>query len=399
MTSNKKVKKIIDLLGNIAYEVIRRKVSIDVAFKRVCKGRCASNLNEREYLYNLCRDFISDYIKLKCISGDRDVSFRSLARLWLKVKEGKIKINKLSEWCELSFNEWFYKRIIDLLGEDEGVNLLRSLNKRIWWIRINTLKADEDKVVKELEREGVELVKDKNYSYMLRIIKSPKPIRLLKPVKEFKAVPQDKASAAVVEALNPEPNDYIVDLAAAPGMKTSLIMMITENKAKIIAVDISLKRLLMMKGLLKKLGVDLSRVHPVLSDGVVFKASRSVDKVLLDAPCSNSGAVSKDPALKFLVTEEKVRRHSILQRKLLLNALRISHYVVYSTCSLMPEEGEYVIDYVIREVEGVNLVRPIEWGSLGYAVVSESIWRFVTRLLPHKHETEGFFIAKLLRTV
>ncbi len=397
MTGDKRVKKIIDLLGGIAYEVIKRKVSVDVAFKKVCKGKCASNLDEREYLYNLCRDFISDYVKLKCISGDRDISFRSLARLWLKVKEGNIKINKLSKWCELSFNEWFYKRVIDLLGEEEGINLLKSLSKRIWWVRINTLRADEDKVIKELEREGVELVRDKDYSFMLKIIKSPKPIRLLKPVKEFKVVLQDKASAAVIEALHPEPNDYIVDLAAAPGMKTSLIMMMTENRARVIAVDVSLKRLLIMKGLLKKLGVDLSRVHLVLSDGVVFSISGNVDKVLLDAPCSNSGAVSKDPALKFLVTKEKVNKHSILQRKLLLNALRISHYVIYSTCSLMPEEGEYVVDYVIRKVGSVGLVRPIEWGSLGYAVVDESIWRFVTRLMPHKHETEGFFIAKLLK--
>ncbi len=381
----KESKAAVKVLAAVLYEVINHRVSVDVAFKRACKGRCASCLEEREALYSMARELVSEYLKVMCVVGRRK-SFAQVVRLWLQ----GIDAENMSPWCRLSYSEWFYSKITSLLGVEEGEKLLEAMNNREWWLRINTLKAPEERVLKELEKEGVEYEVDKHFSYMVRVISSPKPIRLLKPVKEFEAVPQDKASAAVVEALAPDPGDEVIDMAYAPGMKTSLIMQLTENRAKVTAVDLSYRRALLGYGLLKRLGVDLSRVNIVSADARDLRFRRGFDKVLLDAPCSNSGAVSKDPGIKINLTPSKVQYYSGIQRGLIRKAVELGNVIVYSTCSLMPEEGEYVIAEV---AEKVKLERVITWASEGYSVVDFS--SKLMRFFPHKHRTEGFFLAKL----
>ncbi|RLG75043.1 MAG: hypothetical protein DRO14_05045 [Thermoprotei archaeon] len=376
----------VKILARVLYEVLSHRVSIDVAFKRACKGTRLRGTNEREYLYELARRFVSDYQKLQCVLG-RTKTLSKLARAWLR----GVSDEGLPPYCRLSYSKWFYDKVISLLGREEGEQLLASMNERVWWLRINTLKAPEERVLKQLESEGVEYVIDREYPFLLRIERSPKPIRLLSPVKNYMAIPQDKASVAVIDVLSPEAGELIVDMAAAPGMKASLIMMLTENRARIVAVDVSYRRILLMKNLLKKLGIDLSRVHLVASDSARIKLSGLPDKVLLDAPCSNSGAVSKDPALKISLTEGKVRYYASKQAGLLKNAMQLGRVIVYSVCSIMPEEGELVISLF---KDRVTLEKTLKWASTGYKGLPLS--DTVMRLFPHKHLTEGFFIAKIL---
>jgi len=382
-------KELINLLARVLYEVKERGVSIDVAFKKVCGGKCAKNLNERENLYEIVRNFISDYIKLTCYVGSSKVSNKELARIWLKNINRSVDAGEL--YCMYSYPKWFVDDLLKLMPYDDVRDLLNSMNKRIWWLRINTLKGSEESVLRNLDMEGVNYVVDEDIPYMVKILYSPKPIRLLNVVKEFKAVPQDKASAAVVEVLKPEVNDAIIDLAAAPGMKTSLIMMLTENRANVVAADLSLRRVINMKYLLKKLGVDLSRVQLLHTDSISANYRPRFNKALLDAPCSNSGAIGKDPSIKITLSKGKVIRYSLLQVKLITKAISLSERVVYSTCSLLPEEGEFVIDKV---ASFVKLDKSIEWACNGYPVVN--FYNKLMRLMPHKHECEGFFISLLI---
>jgi len=377
----------IKVLARVLYEVLKHKVSIDVAFKKACKGIKIKHVNEREELYELARNFISDYHKLRCILGDTK-SLSKMVRAWLR----GVNEEDIHAYCRLSYSKWFYDKVISLLGKEEGESLLTSMNRRVLWLRINTLKSSEEKVVRQLDLEGVEYVRDKDYPYLLKIEASPKPIRLLKPVRDFSAIPQDKASIAVVDVLSPKSGELILDMAAAPGMKTSLIMMLTENRARVIAVDVSYKRTLLMRQLLKKLGVDLTRVHFVVSDSEYIKLPTEPDKILLDAPCSNSGAIGKDPALKITLTPGKVRYYSLRQIKLLGNAIHLGSYIVYSVCSIMPDEGELVIS-LYKDL--IKLERALPWSSTGYDGYPLS--DKVMRLFPHRHLTEGFFIAKILR--
>lgn len=371
------------MLSKTLYNIINYRVSVDVAFKRACKGVRRLSLSEREKLYTISRDFISSYLRVKCFLGSGR-SYSSYARVWL---DNLVYEQDLPAWCRYGVDVWLYERLYSLMG-DEVHELLRALERRVLWVRINTLKTSEERVLRSLESEGVEYVIDMNYPYLIRIIKTSKPVRLLKPVKNFELIPQDKASIAVVEALKPEPGEEILDMTFAPGMKTSLIMMHTDNRAKVVAVDISYRRSLMGRQLMSKLGVDLSRVQVISSDARDLQLRCRFSKVLLDAPCSNSGAISKDPGLKITLTPSKITYYARIQRDLIRKALSLGETVVYSTCSLMPEEGEEIIDLIANSV---RLYRAVEWAGTGYPSYKTS--EDVMRLYPHRHLTEGFFIS------
>lgn len=231
---------VVRVLSRTLYNVLNYRVSVDVAFKRACKNLCKLSLAEREALYVIARDFISDYVKVRCFLG-AGKSYSSYARVWV---DGGISNENLPEWCRYGVSRWFYEKLYKLVGE-EVRELLPSFSRRVLWARINTLKASEERVLRSLSQEGVDYVVDSDYPYLIQIIKSPKPVRLLNTVKNYELILQDKASVAVVEALNPQPGDSILDMAFAPGMKTSLIMSLTSNKAKVVALDISCKRSLL----------------------------------------------------------------------------------------------------------------------------------------------------------
>ncbi|MDM7275836.1 MAG: RsmB/NOP family class I SAM-dependent RNA methyltransferase [Thermoprotei archaeon] len=376
-------------LARVAYGVLRLRVSVDVAFKRACRGVCAGGVDERERLYDMARRFISDYVKVSCIAGP-GVKPRDLARLWLS--NPNLEVGE--PYCRLSVSKWVYDKLSSLMGEGEAYTMLEAANKRVWWLRINTLKASVESVARSLESEGVEFEVDPRYYYMVRVKNSPKPVRLLKAVREFKAIPQDIASAAVVEALNPQPGDSILDACAAPGIKTSLIAMLTEGKTRITAVDISGRRVAIMRKLMRKLGVPDESLEIIVGDSRKLEFKGRHDKALIDAPCSNSGAIAKDPGLKITLTEGKIRYYSRLQKEILANIASHADKITYATCSLMPEEGEEIALYA-EETLGAKLEKPnikiCRPGYRGYRV-SDSI----CRLYPHIHESEGFIIANII---
>lgn len=375
------------LLTRVLYEILKHGVSFDVAFSRVCGKTCASGV-EREELYELARSFVVDYVKLVCIAG-KPLKLRKLAKLW----RSNPAVESSEPHCRLSVPKWLYDKLSLLLGEGEAYKLLESTRTRIWWLRVNTLKASVESVARSLEAEGVEFTISDKYPYMVKVTRSPKPVRLLSVVKEFKAIPQDIASAVVVEALNPEPGDTILDACAAPGIKASLIAMLTEGKARITALDISTRRLLKMKSLMKKLGVPEGTVEYRVADARDVQLSREYSKALVDAPCSNTGALAKDPSLRVTLKPEKVEYYSALQKDILVNIARQVSTVVYSTCSLMPEEGEEVVMYTAGKLS-LKLEKPqVKICNPGYRAYS--IAGQVCRLYPHIDESEGFFISKL----
>lgn len=380
----------VDFLAQILYEVIERRVSLDVAFKRVCRGRCAKTLTEREELYLACRRMVSEYVKLMCSVKGRSPSYRTLVRMWINATFTPPN----EPHCQLSVSKWLYERLTALMSNEEVNALFREFNERAWWLRLNRLKASEERILRELEAEGVDLEVHPEIPYMVRVTRSPKPIRQLKPVKELTAIPMDIASAISVEFLGLERGEVVVDMCAAPGLKTSLVAMLGED-VKIVALDISKRRVKVMKHLLRRMGVPEHRVEIVLSDSRCLNLARSADKVLLDAPCSNSGSIDKDPSIKATITPGKVEYYSKLQLELLSKAAELSGTVVYTTCSLLPDEGEEVVKKVL---EGAHMrpVMPVKFRHFcrpGYSLYSFSTE--VCRLFPHIHRSEGFFIARL----
>ena len=411
---------LVSILSDILYRVEVLHLSVDSAFKQTCeKVGCRTREYDKEFIYKVARDFVSHYYQLLEIlklCGMR-YSRKEMSRLYLVLRGADLGIKVPSKvrkkfksllariekeevlekpWIKYSYPRWFYEYLLNLLEDEHQVeNLLRELNRRRIWLRVNTLKADYDKALKLLESEGVEYEIDRDVWYMLKVTKVNKPLHKLECIRKGLVVPQDKASALVVEALKPEPQSVVYDLAAAPGMKTSLIMQITENRAYVVAVDVSRKRVKAMRHLLKLLGVDMSRVDVVIADSRLNNLRRRADYVLVDAPCSSSGAIPKDPAVKIhLLKRSRIEYYVEIQREMLMRGLEIClHKLVYATCSLFPEEGEEHIEYIVRN-SLARAKRPQIPGVPGYHkyMVSD----VVRRLYPHIHETEGFFIAELI---
>ena len=385
---------LVDILSRTLYMVEAKSLSLDVAFRKVCGGRaCARGLDEREAVYDIVRGFISRYIMLRCIYPR--ASRKRLARIYISTKSSIDQLGRgdLDPWCRYSVPRWLYEELEKLMG-GEVEKLMGSLGKRIWWLRINTLKAPEEKILRILEEEA-EVVRDRDLWYLYRILSAKKPVRLLKAVKQGMAVPQDKASCLVVEALEPRPGDLVLDMASAPGMKASLIAMLTEGKARIISLDLSKRRALAMRNLMRRLGAE-SYIDMAVTDSRFFSSPQHFDKILLDAPCSSSGAIAKEPAVRIhLLRRGKIEYYTKIQEELLRRATELGSEIVYATCSLLPEEGEEVVSKAISST-GFEPIKPRINASDGYK--NYPVSGKVLRTFPHIQESEGFFIARLVKS-
>ena len=410
----------IDFVSTALYYIDKYKISLDKAFQKTLQ-RMEKRVKgySLKPFYDILKNIVLNYYKLRYIESQvygSTKGYKRCVKLWLffygdkviadkkaltkfrkkfskniRINVNEFNLNEDMIWVKYSYPTWFTKKLSKYMDRDELCKLLSSLNSEIIWIRVNTLKIDVDKAIKFLEANGVEVERDKDLYYMLRVLRYKKPIYTLDLLREGYIVTQDKASALVVEALRPEPGDVIYDVCAAPGIKTSLIMQLTENKARVIAVDISRNRVKSLRRLLKIYGVDVNRVDIIVGDSRIIATSRRADKVLVDAPCSSSGVISKDPAVKIhLRNQGKVEYYSNAQRSLIMNAINLGELIVYATCSLLPDEGEEVVE-PLAEKELIKLIKPQIRCCCGYR--GYRFRELFCRTFPHIHGTGGFFIS------
>lgn len=190
--------------------------------------------------------------------------------------------------------------------------------------------------------------------------------------------PMDDGSQAVARALGARPGDVVLDLCAGGGGKSRLL---ETTGARVVSADVSLERLRSSRSPLR-----------VVSDGAApaFRPG-SFDRVLVDAPCSGTGTLRRAPDLAQRLRPEDVTSYQAMQRKLLeaaLDLVKPGGLVVYATCSILKEENEDVVDEVLAAKPRARLV-PVPWGA--HVHVDGSAGR--VRLEPHRHGTDGFFVA------
>lgn len=203
----------------------------------------------------------------------------------------------------------------------------------------------------------------------------------------------DKGSVLIIDALNPQPNDFILDLCAAPGIKSFLISEASHEGTRIIAGDFSQSRTNSMRMLLNHLKA--TKVNIINADGIIFPSRDEIlyDKILLDAPCTGSGTFLSNPELKWRQNEQFLNQNTTLQEKLLrcaIELLKPGGILIYSTCSFYPEEGEQQILKVFDKLEPLALS---DYFSKSYQI-NGSVLSGTGRLFPSIHGTQGFFIGK-----
>ena len=296
------------------------------------------------------------------------------------------------EWRYL-LPSWLIERMRKLLGDKEAARLFEALNRKpLISLRVNTLKARVEEVVEQLRREGKRPRVSPRVPTVVKI-EGPYDFEKSRLFRSGKVVIQEEAAAVASLVLDPKPGMYVVDLAAAPGGKTQHMAELMRNKGVIHAFDIDEARIRRMRETLRRTGVKIVRIHRrdgreaprILGRGVA-------DRVMLDAPCTSTGTIAKNPELRWRVRPDGLAEITKLQRELMEAAaelLKPGGRMLYATCSLLPEENEENVKWFLREHPGFRLIH------LSGPYSPSPLLPGTMRAWPHRHDTIGFFYALL----
>ena len=272
------------------------------------------------------------------------------------IAKSKLPIDFINE-----LNHDFTERNVDKI-------LTGMSEERYTTFRVNYLKSNEVEVEDELVKNGLEFEKvritESNFNFNAYVIynKNEKDLSKLKIYEDGKIYVQSISSMIPPIILRPEPGEKVLDMAAAPGSKTTQMAAMMNNEGYILANEIDKFRCEKLKYNVEKQGASI--VHIINKDGTQLNNSaKSFDKILVDAPCSGEG--------RFIVSNKKTYEHWSLkmqkelveiQKKLLSNAInlcKINGTILYSTCALSLAENEKVIDWAINnfniEIEKINI--------------------------------------------
>lgn len=268
-------------------------------------------------------------------------------------------------------------------------------SNRIMSLRINTIKTSKDKVENELKQNNIKFTEVSWYNEALIIENiNENDIRKLNMYTNGEVYLQSLSSMIPVIVLEPKPGENILDMAAAPGGKTTQISAITNNQALITACEKNKIRADRLRYNLEKQGA--SGVNILNTDASHLDSFFSFDRILLDAPCSGSGTINlnNEKDMKFF-SEELINRSVKTQFELLKKAIQIlkpGHEMVYSTCSILKEENEENIKKILKNNK-VELI-PINRDKFkDIEILSTDLPETITVTPAEKYE--GFFVAKL----
>lgn len=281
-----------------------------------------------------------------------------------------------------------------------GKNFEPRFDPNLWSIRVNTLKISVEEMKEEFsgkyEMEQIPWIREGFW------IKTEDILTKTAEYSNGHFFSQNASSMIPPLVLDPKEGEKILDVSAAPGSKTTQMAAMMKNDGKIIANDVSRSRIKALKTNLKMCGVTNTVVMQHRGE-IFWKTGLKVRKILLDAPCTGTGTMN--PRILRQTSLSSIKRMSKLQKKILLSmkkCLQENGIIVYSTCSLEPEENEAVADFAVRKldlsVEKINLeipeeflVQPIlNWDGKKF---DESV-KNCLRVVPTE-KTEGLFVCKL----
>lgn len=274
-------------------------------------------------------------------------------------------------------------------------------------LRLNPLRGSVQATLTELQRAGWQGEPVAWAPHCFTILNGTEIVRDSLAAAEGRVFIQNAASWLPVLALEPQPGDTILDVCAAPGGKTSHIAALMGNQATITANDNSRPRLAKMRANFARLGVTSTETTLFDATHIAHKLHGQFTKILLDAPCSGEGMMQLNRDKDFATwSVAHIKRLQQLQKKMLVQAwhlLQPGGTLVYSTCTIAPEENEAIVDYLLRTRDDAEIV-PLAF-DLPNRVPAVREWNNRTfdprlqhamRLAPSPY-IEAFFVAKLTK--
>lgn len=308
----------------------------------------------------------------------------------------------------LSLPPWIARLWIDQFGPVAAAELARASNDPPpLTVRANRTRTDVDELAEELRERFPDVTRCRHAQAGLVLGRKGSPGR--DPAfLDGRFTVQDEASQLVVDLLDPRPGDRVLDVCAAPGTKATAIAERIGDDGEVVALDRHPRRLALVARDARRLG--LSRIRTIERDAarsladLVEKSEGGpgdeggpFDRVLVDVPCSGLGTLRRNPDARWRIRPEDTRELADLQRRILGRAaavLRVGGRLVYSTCTLVPEENERLVAGFLADAPGYRRVPASELPPQ-LAPLLDDLGQL--RCFPHLHDTDGFFAACLER--
>ena len=386
------------LVSAIFYGVIERRITLDYQIKAL-SSRDLSDIDSRTLnalrigLYQLI--YLDRIPHHAAINESVDLCTRKSAGfanaiLRAFLRKGGISLPDPSNTLEYlsvaySIGKPLLSTLLSTFGKEGTEKLLVAINKTPdTTLRVNDLLIDRDTLLK-------------NISSSTPTQNSPNGIHVQGSVRELYGFEngfffvQDEASQICVEALGAKSGELIMDICACPGSKSFGAAISMKNRGEIYSFDLHENKLSLVRSGADRLKISIIKTATCDGRNFLPEFEGKADRIICDVPCSGFGVLAKKPELRYKNPEESASLPKI-QRDIIENAckyLKQGGTLIYSTCTILPDENEKNIEHFLSEHPDFALV-PWNVGE----IVSEN---GMLTLLPHIHKTDGFFIAKLKR--
>jgi len=291
--------------------------------------------------------------------------------------------------------KWLFDKLVEQMGEEETLLLADGMNAPAPLdLRVNTMKSTREAVAEELALAPIRSTPTPFSQTGLRVLQKP-ALQNLPLFKSGAIEVQDEGSQVLSAIVGAKRGEMVVDFCAGAGGKTLALGAIMRNTGRLYAFDVSEKRLAKLKPRMARSG--LSNVHPVQiaheRDAKIKRLAGKIDRVLVDAPCSGLGTLRRNPDVKWRQKPDAIGELQVKQAAILAGAARLlkgGGRLVYATCSFLDDENDFIAKQFLETHPDFELV-PMN-KVLAEQKIALEMGDYL-KLLPHKHQTDGFFAA------
>lgn len=385
----------------IVYGVLENKYLLDYKISRLIRGKIKdvrpqdltilrSGIYQLEYMNSIkSYTVVNESVKLaKKLAKGRDKFVNAILQRYAREGKNLNPVPKSEEISDIisfwkikySFETWILKLFVNQFGLVETENILKSLNRHPnFFVRTNLNEISRDELQKKLKAMGIESVASERTDTALKLFGKNLVANSLYE-RGFYSV-QDESSQILIKEMEIEKNLCVVDVCAAPGGKTFAIAERMKNTGMVYSRDIYMHKIKKIKNEAKRLR--LSNVQASLWDGTKPEEDlvEKCHRVLCDVPCSGLGVIARKPEIKYRKNSEEIKKLYEIQFEILRASakyLKEEGILLYSTCTINRDENEAIVERFLKENIDFKLEKKI-------------------LLLPNRDDTDGFFIAKIVK--